>query len=271
MNILDEIVQINKPLLILAGPGMGKTYTLAYKIKYLVKNKDGEKIRPDEITVITFTNEAAINMRKRISSDADERVYIEQELQPSVICTMHKLGHRIIKDNYAQFGLEKNFGVLSSGHLKEVLVMDCSQIVGAERKDAKETIICRQEGKCVENESLKCKICSEYTNLLRKFNHIDHDDQVLLACKLLKSNKKILENEHKKAKYLLVDEYQDINYAQWELISLLSEGKTESLFVVGDDYQSIYGFRGGSPKYIRNFGNDYAPNKGRGHGVRHQN
>lgn len=260
MDILDQIVLVNSPLLILAGPGMGKTYTLAYKIKHLVKNKDGEKIKPDEITVITFTNEAAINMRKRISSDSDEKVYIEQELQPSVICTMHKLGHRIIKDNYSELGLENNFNVLSSGYLKDVLIKDCSQIVGAERNHAKETITCRQEGKCTKTESLKCNICSEYKKLLRKFNYIDHDDQVLLACELLKNNKNILQREQTKARYLLVDEYQDINYAQWELINLLSTGKTENLFVVGDDYQSIYGFRGGSPKYIRNFVNDYAPN-----------
>jgi len=260
MNILDEIVRINKPVLILAGPGMGKTYALAYKIKYLVKDNDGKKIKPDEVTVIAFTNEAAVNMREKISMEGDKNVYIEQELRPSVICTMHKLGHRIIKDNHSKLGLKKDFKVLSSGYLKEVLIQDCSQIIGAKRKDAKETIICRQEGKCVEMDSLKCKICYEYTNLLRRFNYIDHDDQILLTCKLLREDKNILKNEQCRAKYLLVDEYQDINYAQWELIKLLSEGKTETLFVVGDDYQSIYGFRGGSPKYIRNFNNDYAPN-----------
>jgi len=87
MDILDKLVQINKPLLILAGPGMGKTDALAYKMKHLVKD---EKVAPDKITVITFTNEAATNMRKRISLKRDIHVYIEQELQPPVICTMHK-------------------------------------------------------------------------------------------------------------------------------------------------------------------------------------
>jgi len=257
MDVLDEIVQIKKPVLVLAGPGMGKTYALAYKMKHLIKN---ENIDPSQITVITFTNEAAINMRKRISLKGDNRVYIEQELQPPVICTMHKLGNRIIKDNSSKLGVKRNFEVLSSVYLKEVLMMDCSQIVGAKRKDAKETIGCRQHGKCVKTDSVKCKICSEYINLLRKINHIDHDDQLLLACELLKDNEDILENEQRKARFLLVDEYQDINYAQWELIKLLSKGKSENLFVVGDDYQSIYSFRGGSPEYIRNFGRDYAPN-----------
>lgn len=257
MDILDELVQIKKPLLILAGPGMGKTYTLAYKIKNLVEN---QKTRPDEISIITFTNEAAINMRKKISSKGDKRIYVRQDLQPSVIYTMHKLGNRIIKENHSKLGLKKDFKVLSSGYLKDMLIRDCSQIIGAKRQNANETIMCRQRGKCIRTNSLKCKICSEYIKLLRKFNYIDHDEQVLLSCKLLRENKDILRDEQQKAKYLLVDEYQDINYAQWELIKLLSEGKADNLFVVGDDYQSIYGFRGGHPKYIRNFKNDYSPN-----------
>ena len=90
--ILDELVRLNKPLLILAGPGMGKTHALAYRIKHLVKD---EKVGKDEITVITFTNEATINMRKKISTEGDE-TYIEPERQPSAIWTMHKLCHGII-------------------------------------------------------------------------------------------------------------------------------------------------------------------------------
>lgn len=81
----------------------------------------------------------------------------------------------------------------------------------------------------------------------------------MLACKVLKENRDVLLKEQERAKFLLVDEYQDINYAQWELIRLLSGNKAENLFVVGDDYQSIYSFRGGHPKYIRNFQKDYAP------------
>jgi len=255
-KILDELVQIDKPLLVLAGPGMGKTYALAYKIKHLVYHK---KVGPKEITVITYTNEAAINMRKRISLKGEKEIYVEQSLQPSIICTMHKLGNRIIKDNYLKLGLEREFKVLSSGYLKQILMADCAQIVGASRKDAEETITCRQNGNCNKVSDLKCKICDEYIKLLRKFNYIDHDDQILLPCKLLNENKDILQNERQKAKYLLVDEYQDINYSQWELIKLLSGDKPGNLFFVGDDYQSIYGFRGGDPKYIRNFEKDYSP------------
>lgn len=90
-NILDEIVEINKPILIIAGPGMGKTYTLAYKMRYLVMEK---KNNPEKIIVITFTNEAAINMRKRISIENDKKVFINSELQPSIICTIHGFANR---------------------------------------------------------------------------------------------------------------------------------------------------------------------------------
>ena len=257
-NILEELVQINKPLLVSAGPGTGKTYALAYKIRHLIKE---QKVDKNEITVITFTNEAAINMRKRISQEGDERVYVEPELQPSVICTMHKLGHRIIKDNYPELdvGLKRDFRVLSSQDLKDILIADCSQIVGEKRENAKETIICRQRGRCEKTDSKKCEICSEYTDLLRRFNYIDHDDQIFLACEILRENDDILREKQLSTKYLLVDEYQDINYVQWEFIKLLSKGNTENLFVVGDEYQSIYGFRGGDLVYIRNFREDYGP------------
>jgi len=255
-KILDELVRIDKPLLILAGPGMGKTYALAYKMRYLINVKGVSK---NEITVITFTNEAAINMRKRISTEGNE-TYIEPDKQPTIIWTMHKLCHRILKKYYWKVRLEKNFEVIPTQNLKEILLKDCAQIVGGERKDALETMICRQKGKCNRKSCLKCDICSKYEELLRRFNYIDHDDQISLVCELLRNNEGILSKIQKATKYLLVDEYQDINHAQWELIKLLSKGNTNNLFVVGDDYQSIYGFRGGDPKYIRNFVNDYAPN-----------
>ena len=102
MDLLDKIVQIKNPLLISAGPGSGKTYTMAYVLKNLVET---QKIKPEEICVITFTNEAAINMRKKISSKSDKKIYISQESQPPTICTMHKLGNRIIKDNYFEIGI----------------------------------------------------------------------------------------------------------------------------------------------------------------------
>jgi DNA helicase-2/ATP-dependent DNA helicase PcrA len=257
-SILDEIVEINKPILIIAGPGMGKTYTLAYKMRYLVMEK---KNNPEKIIVITFTNEAAINMRKRISIENDKKVFINSELQPSIICTIHGFANRIVKKNYLKLGYRKNPTTLPSSGIGELLIRDCAQIIGSKRKDADNTIKCRQEGKCItKEESIKCKICFEYQKLLKRFNYIDFDEQIFLACKLLEEEPDILPKIHKNMEYLLVDEYQDINYAQCKLIKLLCKGKEEKLFAVGDSYQSIYSFRGGNPEYIDNFDIDYAPN-----------
>jgi len=100
-----------------------------------------------------------------------------------------------------------------------------------------------------------CKICSVYKVLLRKCKSVDYDDQILLACEALKADADLLAEWQAKTHYLLVDEYQDINEAQCELIQLLSAGHPEGLFAVGDDDQSIYSFRGGNPKYIREFRN----------------
>ena len=257
-DTLDEIVKINKPLLIIAGPGMGKTYTLAYKMRHLVMDKE---INPKKIIVITFTNEAAVNMRRRISVENDEKVFINIELQPSIICTIHGFANRIVKKNYLKLGYKENPDTLTSNYLKELLIRDCSQIIGLQREDATKTINCRQKGKCIKKEkSIECRICLEYQKLLRRFNYIDFDEQILLACKLLEERPDILSKIHENIEYLLIDEYQDINFAQFKLIKLLSKGREEKLFAVGDSYQSIYSFRGGNPEYINNFKSDYAPN-----------
>ena len=253
---LEELVKIKKPLLVLAGPGTGKTYALAYKIKHLMKN---EGARKNEIAVITFTNEAAINMRKTISSEGDENIYIEPESQPSTICTMHKLCYDIVREHYAELGFSSSPQVISSQELKEILIKDAAQLIGEKRMVGKETIFCRQHGECAETTSPKCTICSQYRAILKQFGLIDHDDQTFLACKLLRDNKDILKKVQSCARYLLVDEYQDINHAQWEFIKLLTKGNTGNLFVVGDSYQSIYGFRGGNPKFVKSFTDDYAP------------
>ena len=127
-DFLKDLVQNNKPLLVSAGPGMGKTYALAYKIRHLIKEN---KVDQNEITVITFTNEAAINMRKRISQEGDELVYVEPELQPPIICTMHKLGHRIIKDYFPvlNMGLRSDFKVLPFQDLLKDIIEKCSGMV----------------------------------------------------------------------------------------------------------------------------------------------
>ncbi len=250
----DELHKIPGPLLLLAGPGTGKTYRLAKRIKYLVEEKG---IASENIAVITFTASAARNMHERISDPSKEELFILYDKQPKMICTMHSLGYRILREKAPDLGLNENIRVVYSDRLRNILVGDAAQLAGFNRCDSGETAKCRQSGNCNPSDEQKCKICEQYQNILRSCSAIDYDDQILLACKILKENPELLEKYRSNCKHLLIDEYQDINARQFELIYLLSKGQLEGLFVVGDDDQSIYSWRGGSPEFIRNFKKHY--------------
>ncbi len=245
---------IEGPALLLAGPGTGKTYRLGKRIKYLVENK---QVPPEHITVITFTKAAAKNMRNRISNETRSELYLPYTSQPKSICTMHSLGHRILRENAPALGLTESLGVVRDDDMCSVLMGDAAQLAGFPRLAADEVAKCRQFGDCKPRESQKCTICDVYRTMLRCSSAVDHDEQILLACRFLKDNPEALEECRASARHLLVDEYQDINAAQFELISLLSEGQRQGLFVVGDDDQSIYSWRGGSAEFIRRFEDDF--------------
>lgn len=242
------------PVLLLAGPGTGKTHQLAMRIKFLIEQKD---VQPNEISVITFTKEAARNMRGKLSEENNE-VKIEREKYPEIIGTMHSLGNMIIGSNPQKLGLQKKYEILTEDAPREVFLKDAATLAGFERERWDLVYKCRQKGICEENnDEEKCKICKEYCQILQKCSLVDWDGLILLACQALRSDETLRREWKKRARYLLVDESQDINRAQCELIKLLTEGQTDGLFVVGDDDQSIYSFRGGTPKYIREFENDF--------------
>jgi superfamily I DNA/RNA helicase len=245
---LQPFSQFPGPVLLLASPGTGKTYQLAMRIKYLMETLHA---KPEEIAVITFTNEAARNMRERIS---ESDINILPENTPEIISTMHSLGNAIIGSKPELFGLNEEYNVLTEDYPRIVLLKDAATLAGFERSNAMVTDECRRKGSCQEDNGLeKCQICAEYRSLLRKCSLVDYDDQIMLACKALRSDTALKKLWQAKTRYLLVDEYQDINEAQYELIRLLTEKQIDGLFAVGDDDQSIYSFRGGSPKYIREF------------------
>jgi len=245
-----ELHKMEGPLLLLAGPGTGKTYQLARRIKHLVEDK---QVDPKTITVITFTAAAAANMRARISDPRHVETFVNRQDQPESICTMHIFGYRIIRENAGLLDLSDNLTVVQSDTTKAILMGDAAQLAGFERRHAKEPLTCRQRGDCAPDESRKCRICNSYCSVLRACNAIDYDDQILLACRLLKGHGALTATYRTAATHLLVDEYQDINAGQFELIRSLSADQENGLFVVGDDDQSIYSWRGGSPQFIRDF------------------
>lgn len=246
----DELHKMSGPFLLLAGPGTGKTHCLAKRLNYLVGQR---KISPENITMITFTTSATRNMHARISDPSNTELYIPHENQPKRICTMHSLGYRILREKSSVLALDESLRVVQSDKLRNILVGDAAQLAGFNRCDAKQTAKCRQFGDCNPSGDRKCRICKQYEKILRSCPAIDYDDQILLACKILKEDPELLKKYRSYCRELLVDEYQDINAGQFELICLLSEGQRQGLFVVGDDDQSIYSWRGGSPKFIRNF------------------
>jgi len=246
-----ELCRADGPLLLLAGPGTGKTHQLGLRIKFLVEEKN---VPPAQITVITFTASAAANMRARISDATRPDLFLETARQPGRICTMHSLGLSIIRGNAPVLGLPDSVSVVHSESARSILLGDAAQLVGCGRDAAEDTAKCRQCGDCRRDDtSSKCKICDAYRRVLAACTAVDYDDQILLACRLLHENSDVSEKYRAQSLHLLVDEYQDINAGQFELIRILSEGQAEGLFVVGDDDQSIYSWRGGSPEFIRSF------------------
>lgn len=242
------------PTLLLAGPGSGKTHSLALRIKWLVED---QKVDPQTITVITFTTEAARNMRLRLSDEGKADVYMPKDQQPGTIRTMHSLGHEIIQGSLDAVGLKEDFRVVESGDLRKALFGDAAQLLDYDRDLGKKVRDARMKAETMPAESPEARVSEEYSRILRACNAIDYDDQIGLACMLLQVNEELLQEYQERATHLLVDEYQDINHDQFTLIRLLSAKSPAGLYVVGDDDQSIYRFRGGSPAFIRSFKKDF--------------
>lgn len=252
----EDLTSLTGPLLLLAGPGTGKTYTLARRAKYLVEEAG---LPADSITVVTFTNEAANNMRALISDPGKQELYIIPEHRPRNIRTMHSLAYRMIRDHAQELGLAGNVET-APDRVTHVVMEDAAQLSGLPRSASIVTRQCRQQGLCMLlPEQPKCQTCLQYKAILAKCSYMDFDEQILQACILLKRNPLVLSEERKTCRHLLVDEYQDINAAQFEFISLLTEGQRDGLFAVGDDDQSVYSWRGGSPRYVRAFDQHFGP------------
>ncbi len=249
LQVSDEAYGIFPgPLLILAGPGTGKTFQIAKRLQFLT----GELAVPcEQLTVITFTQEAAQSMRRKLS-DKGKPEFMPKEKRPGTIKTMHSLGHAIIEENLKASGLTKDFKVVEEKELRQTLFLDAALRVGESESDGLEALDDRIKGeRQLSDRSLR--ISTEYERLLRACNSIDFDDQITVASRLLKNDEQVGAKWQARARHLLVDEYQDINPAQFEFICQLSVASREGLFVVGDDDQSIYHFRGGSPEFIRQF------------------
>ena len=232
----------------MAGPGTGKTYQLAKRLQFLVGEQE---ISPKAITVITYTHEAAKSMRNKIDEKGKDE-YITLESQPDNILTMHSFGHRILEENAKLIGLKSGINIIESILLRKAVIRDAALLLDFTESDSIDAFNDKTTANKEISEISK-SILGKYSEILKKSNTVDFDDQIEMACELLSNHSEVLDKYKKQTTHLLVDEYQDINEAQHTFIKLLSSGQEKGLFAVGDDDQSIYGFRGSTPKYIRDF------------------
>lgn len=250
------------PLLILAGAGSGKTRVITHRIAYLVKVLG---IRPYNILAITFTNKAAKEMKNRIEE------LIGGDVNSMWVGTFHSVLVKILRRYIDLLGYDKAFTILDSDDQLKIIKQCCSELnldekmypprsVQGQISSAKNSLIgveqFVEEAGSDHRISVIAKIYTLYQKKLKQNGALDFDDILYLAVDLLRKNPDILDYYQKKFQYILVDEYQDTNHAQYTLIQLLA-AKHQNLCVVGDDDQSIYAFRGANIQNILDFEKDF--------------
>ncbi|MGN1312062.1 MAG: ATP-dependent helicase [Bacilli bacterium] len=251
------VEHINGPMLVLAGAGSGKTKVLTSRIANLI-NKG---INSYNILAITFTNKAAKEMKDRVVRLIGKEAYNIQ------ISTFHSLGLKILKENYNLLGYEKNFTIIDSDDVLTIIKkimkdknMSKDRYNPREIKNkissAKNEMMSIEAFSKVEFDHNIIEVYKEYQKKLKNGNSVDFDDLLILPIKLFKNYPRVLEEYQEKYKYILIDEYQDTNEAQYIFSKLLSS-KYRNIFVVGDNDQAIYAFRGANYKNILNFEKDY--------------
>ena len=254
----EAVLHTEGPLLILAGAGSGKTRVLTHRVAYLI---DEKQVNPWNILAITFTNKAAGEMRERV----DQLVGFGAE---SIwVSTFHSTCVRILRRHIEYLGYNTNFSIYDSDDQKTLMKqvfksMDVDTKQFKERSvlgtisSAKDKLIGPDEFLLNAGQDFRQRgigeIYKEYQKRLRKNNALDFDDLIVKTVELFQNNSEILNYYQERFKYIMVDEYQDTNLAQFKLISLLAS-KYRNLCVVGDDDQSIYRFRGADIGNILSF------------------
>lgn len=258
---LQAIAHKDGPCMVLAGPGSGKTTVITRRIEYLIKK---HKVNPNEILVITFSKAASKEMRTRFYALQGE------ENTPVTFGTFHGIYYGILKWAYKLtseniFSDEQKYALLQRVVERMDLDVDDEkeflQGIAAEISNVKNNqipLLEYQSQNCEEDVFLQ--IFHTYENERKRIRKIDFDDMLVLTYELFQKRADILEMWQKKYKYILIDEFQDINKVQYDVIRMLAAPEN-NLFIVGDDDQSIYQFRGARPEIMLNFPSDYPDTK----------
>ncbi|HOO55433.1 MAG TPA: 3'-5' exonuclease [bacterium] len=251
----EAVMHKDGPVVVVAGAGTGKTRTIAYRTAYLLE----QGVEPSQILAITFTNKAAREMRERISKMVGEEICSQLTVR-----TIHSLCVRILREDFDRLGRDPEFSIYDTsdqvGLIRKALVDNGFD----PQKNDPRTLLWRigtvkNLFPAVETEDFQDPVFSTvyhaYNSLLEKNNAVDFDDLLLCTAKLLRK-KSVLGKYQDRYRYIMVDEYQDINGCQYDLIKKLAAAHG-NLYVVGDDDQSIYGWRGAQVQNILNFERDF--------------
>lgn len=265
----EAVLHDKGPLLLLAGAGSGKTRVLTHRISYLIENRD---VNPWNILAITFTNKAAREMRERVDKIVgfgSENIWVS---------TFHSTCVQILRRWIDTIGYSRNFTIYDTDDQKTLMKEVCKYLE-IDTKNMKERALMSVISKAKDNlmtpdeyerehggdytTKKYAAVYREYQKRLKMNNALDFDDLIFKTVELFQTNKDALQFYQKRFKYIMVDEYQDTNYAQFKLVSLLASHTNElgeiehNLCVVGDDDQSIYKFRGANIYNILNFEKEY--------------
>ena len=254
------------PLLILAGAGSGKTKTLTHRIAYILATK---KAMPSNILAVTFTNKAAGEMRSRVGQllgqSADNRGFMP------FMGTFHAICVRLLRQDGDSIGIPTNFVIFDESDRLNAVKQAC-KLNGIDEKSfparSIANIISGSKNELSGPEDLSgsgstptqraaAQVFPEYERILREAGALDFDDLIAHTVRMLKSQTTIREKWQQQFRYIMIDEYQDTNAAQYQLVKLLT-GKGKNIAVVGDDWQSVYSWRGADFRNILNFEHDYS-------------
>ena len=258
----EAVEKTEGPVLILAGAGSGKTRVLTTRIGHLIEDKG---VQPANILAITFTNKAANEMRERVEET------LESDASDMWISTFHSCCVRILRKDINRIGYNRSFVIYDSAD-QVTLVKDCLKELNLNDKvfepkmiistisGAKDKLYDPKQFKAMHmNDNRMSKIADVYAlyqDRLKRNSALDFDDLIFKTVELLKSDKEVLDYYINRFKYIMVDEYQDTSKAQYELIKILAK-EHQNICVVGDDDQSIYGWRGADIRNILEFEKDY--------------
>ncbi len=246
----EAVEIIEGPVIVFAGAGTGKTRTLTQRIVHMIESG----IRANNILAITFTNKATNEMRERLEKSLKEKVY------GITISTFHSLCARILRRDIDSLGYDRHFNILDDEDQLKIISEAISNLnVDKKKYTAKYMRKVINNCKCFSMKAdflTEQRIFDEYERLMKSYNSLDFEDLLLKTFELFEKFPDVLEKYRYYYRYVLVDEFQDTNLIQYKIVKLLTE-ESRNLFVVGDDDQSIYSFRGTNYENIKLFKKDF--------------